>query len=96
MIRHVLLFKFRPSTSDEERRRAVSLPRQLGAIIPDVREWSIGEQITHSVKGYTLAQVSAFDGLDALERFRRHPCHIEVRNLFAKIADWISVDYELE
>ena len=96
MIRHVLLFKFRPSTTDEERRRAVSLLRRLGAIIPDVREWSIGEQLTHSVKGYTLAQVSAFDDFDALERFRSHPRHIEVRDVFAKIADWISVDYELE
>lgn len=72
------------------------LLKQLGTLIPEVREWSVGEHMVPSEKGYTLAQVSAFEDLDALERFRLHPQHVEVRNVLAEIADWISVDYELD
>jgi hypothetical protein len=72
------------------------LLKQLGVVIHDVREWTIGEQPTHSVKGYILAKVSTFDDLNALERFREYPRHIEVDNRLAEIADWTSVDYEFE
>lgn len=95
MIRHVLLFKFRPAVSDEQRQLAIAMLKSLGSSIPDVREWSVGEQMAPSPKAYDLAQVSSFDDLPALERFRHDPRHVKVRDVLAKIADWIVVDYEI-
>jgi hypothetical protein len=94
MIRHVLLYKFRASATDEQRRRAIDTLRAVGKSIPEVREWSIGEQTFPSKKAYDLAQVSSFENVQTLERFRNHPDHIRARNLMSEISDWVVVDYE--
>jgi hypothetical protein len=94
MIRHVILYKFRAVASEEQRRNAINELRSMGKSIPEVREWSIGEQALSSSKAYDLAQVSSFENVEALERFRKHPHHISTRNLLSEIADWVVVDYE--
>jgi hypothetical protein len=94
MIRHVLLFKFRPSASKQQRRQAFNMLKDLGSDIPQVREWSIGVQALQSEKAYDIAQVSSFDNFNALEEFKLNPAHIKVRDYLSKIADWVSVDYE--
>lgn len=66
----------------------------MGQTIPEVREWSIGKQALPSSTAYDLAQVSGFENVDALERYRNHPNHIRAKNLLSEIADRIVVDYE--
>ena len=94
MIRHVVLYKFRAAVSGEQRRNAINTLRAMGQSIPEVREWSIGEQALPSSKAYDLAQVSGFENLEALERYRSHPNHISTKSLLSEIADWVGVDYE--
>jgi hypothetical protein len=94
MVRHIILYKFRTSVSEEQRQNAINTLRALGQSIPEVREWSIGEQALPSSKAYDLAQVSGFENLESLERYRNHPNHIRVKSLLSEIADWVVVDYE--
>lgn len=94
MIRHVILYKFRTSVSEEQRQNAIDTLRAMGQTIPEVREWSIGKQALPSSTAYDLAQVSGFENVDALERYRNHPNHIRTKNLLSEIADWVVVDYE--
>ena len=94
MIRHVILFKFRDSATKEQRAHAINALRAVGKSIPEVREWSIGEQAFTSSKAYDLAQVSSFENKEALERYRKHPEHIRTRALMSEISDWVVVDYE--
>jgi len=95
MIRHVILYKFGSSIPEEQRRRAIMMLRSLGQSIPEIREWSIGEQSLPSSKAYDLAQVSSFESIEAFERYRHHPEHIRVRDFLSKLADWVVVDYEI-
>ena len=96
MIRHVILFKFRASASQQQRQEALNKLTNLGSRVPQVREWSTGLQAFHRDKGYDMALVSSFDSLDALEEFRREPEHTKVREHLQKVADWIVVDYEFK
>jgi hypothetical protein len=94
MVRHVVLYKFRASVSEEQRQNTINILRALGQSIPEVREWSIGKQALPSMKAYDLAQVSGFENLESLERYRNNPNHISAKNLLSEIADWVVVDYE--
>ena len=94
MIRHVILYRFHASVSEEQRRNAIDKLRALGQSIPEIREWSIGTQALPSHSAYDLAQVSGFDNVEALERYRKHPDHVSIKNLLTGLADWVVVDYE--
>jgi hypothetical protein len=96
MVRHVILFKFRASASQQQRQEALSRLTDLGSKLPQVREWSTGLQASHRDKAYDMALVSSFDSLDELEEFRNEPEHARVREFLLKVADWIVVDYELK
>jgi hypothetical protein len=96
MIRHVLLFRFWPTATLDERERVVAELRSLKGRIPEIMEWSIGTQAFPSEKAHDFAQVSSFADKAALERFRQHPAHVQVRGLLSQLCDWALVDYELD
>ena len=95
MIRHVVLYKFHVSLSEEQRQDAINVLHAMGQSIPEVREWSIGKQVLPSSTAYDLAQVSSFENVEALERYRNNPNHIRTKKLMGEIADMIVVDYEV-
>jgi hypothetical protein len=96
LIRHVLLFKFWPDVSQSERETALEELRNLKDHIPEIKEWSIGVQAFPSEKSHDFAQVSSFESLEDLGRFREDPEHIRVRNTLSRIADWAVVDYNYD
>lgn len=93
MIRHVVLFTFYGYASAEQRKEAITELRALKQRIPEIHEWSIGEEIRPTEHTYDLAEIATFENLEALDAFRAHPAHVAVRNLFSRIADWNVVDY---
>lgn len=95
MIRHVVLYKFHVSLSEEQRQDAINVLHAMGQSIPEVREWSIGKQALPSSTAYDLAQVSSFENGEALERYRNNPNHIRTKKLMSEIADMVVVDYEV-
>lgn len=95
MIRHVVLYKFHVSLSEEQRQDAINVLHAMGQSIPEVREWSIGKQALPSSTAYDLAQVSSFENVEALERYRNNPNHIRTKKLMGEIADMVVVDYEV-
>jgi hypothetical protein len=95
MIRHVVLYKFHVSLSEEQRQDAINVLHAMGQSIPEVREWSIGKQALPSSTAYDLAQVSSFENVEALERYRNNPNHIRTKKLMSEITDMVVVDYEV-
>lgn len=94
MIRHIILYKFHDSVSQQRREDTINTLRALGQNIPEVREWSIGRQAFPSSTAYDVAQISGFENLEALERYRSNPEHMRVKNLMSEITDRVVVDYE--
>lgn len=78
MLKHVVLFKFNPETSDTEIDRLVDGLAALPEQIDEIREFVFGRDIVGSERSYDFALVSMFDDLPAMQRYQVHPEHQKV------------------
>jgi len=75
MIKHIVLFKFKPGVSDADRDRFVEMIRGMPARIPEIRELHAGPDVLRSERSYDVALVSSFEDLAALGRYAKHEAH---------------------
>ena len=95
MLTHVVLFKFKPDTTDEEAARLEAGLKGLPAVIGDIREFRVGRDVVRSARSYDLALVSAFDDLAAMKRYQVHPAHQGVVTLVKEVcAGVVAVDFD--
>jgi quinol monooxygenase YgiN len=95
MLIHVVLFKFKPETSEAQAARLEAGLKGLPAVIAEIREFRVGRDVVRSERSYDLALVSAFDDLAALQRYQVHPAHQEVVTLVkALCAGVVAVDFD--
>ena len=78
MLKHVVLFKFNPDTSDTAVGRLVDGLAALPDQIPEIREFVFGRDIVGSERSYDFALVSMFDDLEAMQRYQVHPEHQKI------------------
>ncbi len=96
MLRHIVLFKFKPEASREELAQLVQRLRALPPLIPEIRAFEVGEDTFHWPRSFDLAVVSLFDDVEAFKRYQDHPEHVPVaQGLRANAAQVVSVDYDL-
>jgi Stress responsive A/B Barrel Domain len=96
MIRHVVFFKFRPETSEHNRKEALNELRALPDKIDEIRDFEVGEDIMGSARAWDAALIATFDDLEALQKYQRHDDHLPVVIKLQTLCDSIgSVDYEL-
>jgi len=96
MIQHLVMLTFKPETDqdhiDELERRLGILP----AVVPEIRQYDFGRDILCSERSFDFGLVSAFEDLEALQRYQKHPRHQEVLQLIGRICDSVHVvDFEL-
>ncbi len=97
MIQHVVMIGFRADTTEEQIGQLERLLGALPGVIEEIRQYDFGRDVLHSERSFDFALVSAFDDLEALERYRRHPRHQEVLQLIGRICDRVCVvDFELK
>ena len=96
MIRHVAVFRFRPTFTATERDHWMSLLRALPAQIPELRSMTVGVDILGAAASHELAIVADFDDLAGLEAYNRHPAHVEVLRISAPVKlSLATVDFEM-
>lgn len=94
MLTHVVLFKFKPEITTEQAAQLETRLKALPAIISDIREFRVGQDVVHSERSFDLALVSAFDDLAAMQRYQVHPAHQEVVALVkACCGSVVAVDF---
>jgi hypothetical protein len=94
MLTHVVLFKFKPETTNEQAARLEAGLKGLPPLISEIREFRVGRDVVRSERSHDLALVSAFDDLAALQRYQVHPAHLEVVALVkAHCAGVVAVDF---
>lgn len=95
MIKHVVFVKFRPETSDGERKAALRELRALPDKIDVIREFEVGEDILRTARAWDAVLIATFDDLESLQKYSRHDDHLPVVMKLQGICDSIgSVDYE--
>ncbi|MET8408666.1 Dabb family protein [Streptomyces sp. NPDC005195] len=95
MIRHLVLFKLDEGVERDDPRvvEGAAAFRALGDLIPDLRFWECGWNITDRPVAYDFAINSAVDDADALQRYLEHPAHQAGVALWREFATWVIADY---
>lgn len=94
MITHVVMWKFKDRTP-EHVAHCKALLDGLPLKIEEIRDWSLGADVMGSPRSWDLVLISTFDDVDALERYRVHPDHIEVAAYISSAAEVAaSVDFD--
>ena len=92
MIRHIVMWKFRPGTEAEQIRFLESL-RALQGVIPQLLRSEVAVNVGEG--NYDAVLVSEFASLEDLEVYKNDPRHKAVSALCKSIrTDRVAVDYE--
>ncbi len=79
MIRHIVMFKLKEFSSDEERNQAVEDVllnfRSLIGEIPQIRTYEVEADIVHGDSSFDIVVNSLFDSLEDLKAYQAHPAH---------------------
>ena len=93
MIKHIVMWKFRPGTEKERDEFLTGLSALYG-VIPQIRAQEVGVNVLPG--NYDAALISLFDSLEDLEAYKNDPRHKAVSALCKAIrADRVAVDLEV-
>lgn len=92
MIRHIVMWKFRPGTEAEQAAFLEGL-RGLMGVVPQLRGCEVARNVGQG--NYDAVLVSDFDSLEDLAAYKADPRHQAVSALCKSIrTDRVAVDYE--
>lgn len=93
MIRHIVMWKFRPGTEAEQEQFLGGL-RALQGVIPQLLSSEVARNI--GAGNYDAVLVSEFHSLEDLDAYKNDPRHKAVSALCKSIReDRVAVDYEV-
>ncbi len=94
MIRHIVLWSFRPGT-EAQREEFLSGLQALDGVIPEIRRMEIRRSCVPGGT-YQACLIADFDDLDALDRYKHDPRHVAVSSLCKSIRDTrAAIDFAL-
>ena len=92
MIRHIVMWKFRPGTEAEQAQFLEGL-RGLQGVIPQLLKSEVAVNVGEG--NYDAVLLSEFESMEALETYKNDPRHKAVSALCKSIReDRVAVDYE--
>ena len=95
MLTHIVCWKYKAETSEEQRAHHIMRLRALPGIIPNMISFSVGPDILHLERSFDTGLVAAFPDRAALDAYSDHPQHLEAAALGKEIAEKVvSVDFE--
>lgn len=92
MIRHIVMWKFRPGTEAEQEKFLEAL-QALQGVIPQLVRSEVARNVAPG--NYDAVLLSEFQSLEDLEAYKKDPRHRAVSALCKSIReDRVAVDYE--
>lgn len=97
MIKHIVFFKLRESTTREQALELAKSLSDLKGKIPQVRFMEVAFDIGRKHNSHDIALYSHFNSLEDLEAYSVHPDHVLVVNQVKQLCEAsCKVDYEAE
>ena len=75
MLRHVVLFRWTPEATGEQKRRVAAELGTLPGLIPQIRAYQFGTDAGINPGSYDFGLVADFDDLDSYLTYRDDPRH---------------------
>ena len=92
MIRHIVMWKFRPGTENEQKQFLEGL-QALQGVVPQLLKSEVAVNVGEG--NYDAVLVSEFESMETLEAYKNDPRHKAVSALCKSIReDRVAVDYE--
>jgi hypothetical protein len=96
MIRHVVMFKFKPDTDQQNRDSFVQMLNRLPQDIEVGRGLELGQNFANSPRAMDIVITVDFDDHEALGIYAQHPKHLPVIEHMKQIcSESRVVDYEV-
>ena len=97
MLTHIVVWKYKPEVSEEQRRMHIERLRHLTGVVPESQSFAVGADMLHLPRSYHTGLVATFRDRDGLEAYTVHPEHQAVVDLGRTISEHVvSVDFEDE
>lgn len=94
MLTHIVCWKYKPDTTDEQRLDHIERLRALPDVIPNIVSFNVGSDILHLERSFDTGLVAIYPDREALDFYTDHPAHVEVAALGKQIAEKVvSVDF---
>ena len=94
MLTHIVVWKYKPEVSEEQRREHVERLRRLDGLVPEIRSFAVGRDVLKLPRSYHTGLVATFDDRAGLEAYDAHPEHQAVAQLGRTVSEHVaSVDF---
>lgn len=94
MLQHYVFLRYRPGTSAEHIAAFCERMLALRDEIPEIRRLEVGRDELRDARSWDVVLIMAFDSVDALRAYQRHPAHQAVMAFNDPfVADVGSVDF---
>lgn len=94
MIKHIVMWKFKPGTESEQEQFLTGLKGLFG-VIPQIKQQEVAVN-KGETSNYDAALVSVFDTMEDLAAYQTDPRHVAVASICKAIReDRVAVDYEV-
>jgi hypothetical protein len=94
MLTHIVCWKYKPETTEEQRSDHIARLRALPEVIPNILSFNVGRDILHLDRSFDTGLVAVYPDRAALDLYTDHPQHQEVAALGKQIAEKVvSVDF---
>ena len=95
MLTHIVVWKYKPEVSEEQRRDHVERLQRLDGLIPEIQSFAVGADVLGLPRSYHTGLVAVFQDRAGLEAYDAHPEHQAVAQLGRTISEHVaSVDFE--
>ena len=95
MLTHIVIWKYRPETTEAERAEHVARLRRLPNFIPQIESFAVGFDVLKLPRSYDVGLVAVFRDRAGLDVYTDHPEHVLVAVYGRSISEHIaSVDFE--
>ena len=96
MIRHVVLFRWTPEATAEQKRRVAEELSRLPALVPSLRDYRLGANLGLNPGNFDFAVAADFDDADGYLAYRDHPEHRAIVAEFIRpiVGERAAVQYE--
>ncbi len=97
MVTHIVCWKYKPETTEEQKREHVAGLKALPTFISDIESFSVGSDVLHLDRSFDTGLVAVYRDMNALDAYTDHPEHQKVAALGREISQQVvSVDFESE
>jgi hypothetical protein len=96
MIRHIVMFRWTPEATQEQKRRVTAELSRLPALLPVLRAYHMGADLGVNEGNFEWAAVADFDDLEGYLTYRDDPEHRTIIAEFIRpiAAERAAVQYE--